>query len=258
MAAAHQPNLLAPLTKTIVTTFYDIEGDYAVPGQHGACIDTIPRILEIEKKYAIRSTYNVVARFALDIPDLLLAIRNAGHEIASHSYDHKILRDLSRHQLAENILRTKEVFSELGIRPIGHRSPQSTWTRELMRLLFQEGFQWTAENGRETYPYVLLRDGAAALWRFPVTDDDWHYMRDGLRPTKVLSIWQNLVQRARETRRYTAIGFHPWIETAADRLAVLDEFLHWLSEQDDVQVMPFGRVLGRIHEQEQLLLRSAS
>jgi peptidoglycan/xylan/chitin deacetylase (PgdA/CDA1 family) len=252
VAAACQPNPLSGFPKTIVTTFFDVEGDYAAPGQHRACIETIYRILEIEKKYGIHSTYNIVARFALDFPDALSALNIAGHEIASHSYDHTVLRGLSSRQLSEDVGRAKTALSDLGVQVVGFRSPQSTWSRRLVRVLFREGFKWSAENGRELYPYRLLSKGAAVLWRFPVTTDDWCYMRDRVTPDEALNTWKLLVRRACDTRRYTAIGFHPWVEAASGRLTAFDEFLHWISEQSDVQVMPFGRVLGLIQERRHL------
>src|SRR5690606_26766797 len=62
---ARQRDPLTGRDRPIVTTFYDVEGDYARRGATPAEIESIGRILEIERRCGIRSTYNIVGRFAL-------------------------------------------------------------------------------------------------------------------------------------------------------------------------------------------------
>jgi len=241
-----QADPLAGNSKTIVTTFYDVEGDYAMPGQSRASINALGRILEIEAVYGIQSTFNIVARFASDISDLIPTILRGGHEIASHSYDHTVLNRLSNKQLSDNVRRCREIFGELGVSIHGHRSPQSAWNWKLMSILANEGYSWNAEDGREPHPYRIPSRTGTSFWRFPVTDDDWYYERDRFSPGQVLSIWKDQIGRARRHRQYTAIGFHPWVEASDERLTILEEFLHWLSEQEDIEILPFGKVLSLI------------
>ena len=247
---SRQSDPLAAHPGMIVTTFYDVEGDYAMPGKSAASIETVGKILEIEKRYGIRSTYNVVARYALDAPDLMAEIRSAGNEIASHSYDHTILTHLKAAEITDHLRRTKMTFRQLGLDIVGHRSPQSTWDDRVLRSLMAEGYTWSAENGAEPYPYRIREIGGAVLWRFPVTDDDWCYEGEHLRPNAVLQRWQLRIREARGRRKFTAIGFHPWVEASPDRLAVLEEFFRWLTEQDGLQLLPFGDVVRMISQQE--------
>jgi peptidoglycan/xylan/chitin deacetylase (PgdA/CDA1 family) len=240
---ARQSNALAHHPGTIVTTFYDVEGDYARPGQTPTEITAIGRILEIEERYAIRSTYNVVARFALDAPDVVAAIAHAGNEIASHSYDHAILTRLDGSAVADNIRRTRQTFADLGIDIRGHRSPQSDWDDRVLDALVRHGYAWSAENGAEPYPYRIRPTDPRVLWRFPVADDDWSYESAGVSPGAMLEGWRRQVLAARGRRKHLAIGFHAWVEAGPGRLAALDEFFHWLVEQDGIQVMPFADVL---------------
>lgn len=232
----------------IVTTFYDVEGDYARPGKTPTEIEAIGRILEIEKRYAIRSTYNVVARFALDAPAVIAEIRRGGNEIASHSYDHTILTRLSAAAIAEDTHRSKRTFERLGIDIRGHRSPQSDWDERVLDALVGRGYAWSAENGSEPYPYRIRQDGHKALWRFPVADDDWLYEAAGLSPAAMVERWRRKVLEARGRRKHLGLGFHAWVEASSDRLVALDEFFHWLVDQDGVRVMPFGDVLRIIDQ----------
>lgn len=240
---AREANALADHPRMIVTTFYDVEGGYAKPGMTPVSIEAVGRILEIERRCSIRSTYNVVARYALDAPAVIADIARAGNEIASHSYDHSILTTLDDTGIADNLARTRQTFAAMGIDVRGHRSPQSDWDGRVLDALESNGYAWSAENGSEPYPYRIRRAGMQSLWRFPVADDDWCYEAEGLSPAAAVERWRRRVSESRGRRKHIAIGFHPWVEAAPGRLLALEEFLHWLSEQTDIDVMPFDDVL---------------
>ncbi len=217
-----------------------------MPGATPKCLSALARIVEIERRHNVRSTYNTVALLAGENPGIVKMLLADGHEIASHSYDHTVLAELSPADQLQNIRGTKGIFDELGIRVSGHRSPLSRWNRALMRTLCAEGYAWTAENGGEPHPYVVRRAKQATLWRFPVIADDWEYESANLSPAKMLANWQAIVNEARRTRRYTAIGFHPWIECDEGRLESLERYMAWLTSLPDVEVLPFGAVLALI------------
>jgi peptidoglycan-N-acetylglucosamine deacetylase len=239
---ARQTNLMARHPRTIVTTFHDLEGSYGMPGATDRCLAALQQIVDIERRHGIRSTYNVVALYAKEISGIVESLRADGHEIASHSYDHSVLSGKPASEQLGNIRAAGDVFKKLRIPITGHRSPQSRWDRSLMRNLCGQGLAWTAENGGESYPYVVHRNANAKLWRFPVIADDWAYESVNLRPDEMLARWQGIVNDARRTRRYTAIGFHPWIECNPGRLEILEKYMAWLRSLPDVQVLPFGEV----------------
>lgn len=241
-----QSNPLAAYPRTIVTTYHDFEGGYGMPGMTERSLKAMERIVEIERRHGVRSTYNTVALYAREIPELMRALVADGHEIASHSYDHSVLAGRPSCDQLNNIRAAGAVFAELGIAVRGHRSPLSRWDRRLMRHLCSEGYAWTAENGGEPHPYVVHRGRRGALWRFPVAADDWGYQADRLTPARMLAGWQATVNAARATGRYTAIGFHPWVECDDGRLDALEAYLAWLKSLDDVEVLPFGAVLDLV------------
>lgn len=239
---ARQRNVLAHHPGTIVTTLYDVEGDWARAGMNRAEADTVARILDIEQRCGIRSTYNVVARFALSAPDVVASIRGAGNEIASHSNDHSILTRLKRSEIVDNVRSAKRTFESLGIEVLGHRSPQSAWDDRVLDALVEQGYAWSAEDGAEPYPY-RIRGGGGELWRFAVAIDDWAYEAEGLAPAAMVERWQRKVREARGRAKHVAIGFHAWVEAARGRLAALEDFFQWLVAEEHVTVMPFGDVL---------------
>lgn len=246
-----QHNQLRSTDKNIVTIFHDVEGDYAIHGKQAHCLDALDAMLDIESKYGIQGTFCTVAKFAADVPDLMQEITSRGHEIAGHSYEHGIMNCMNRVQQISDIQRTKDTFSELGLSVIGHRSPQSAWDHHMMRQLLREGFLWSAENGVEPYPYVISRMEGRLLWRFPIRGDDWSYEKLGLMPQEMLEKWKGIVERGREKKEFTALGFHPWVEAPSERLAIFKEFVAWLTSLPDIEVMPFRDVLELLEETEQ-------
>ncbi|MFU8816786.1 MAG: polysaccharide deacetylase family protein [Pseudomonadales bacterium] len=229
--------------RPVITTFFDVEGDYAMPGMQQACIGGVEKILEIQQGLGIKSTYNVVAKLALDAPSMIAAIHDCGHEVASHSLQHRTLTRLSSQDLARDVSQTRAAFERLGVQISGHRSPQSAWTRSLLDELAMQQFRWNAEDGSEPHPYPVANAYGERLWRFPVRDDDWHYEASGMKPAVLLERWQKAVDTHVGAGRYVAIGFHPWVQRHPERLSVFKDFMCWLREYPGVDILPFGGVL---------------
>jgi peptidoglycan-N-acetylglucosamine deacetylase len=246
LECARHENPLRHHDRPVVTTFFDVEGDYAMPGMSGACIGQVEKILKIQDDAGIRSTYNVVAHLALDAPSMVADIRDAGHEIASHSFAHRVLSRMSTRELTSDIRLTRAAFERLGVCVSGHRSPQSSWTRGLLDELALQKFRWNAEDGAEPHPYPAASASGRQLWRFPVRDDDWHYEASGTKPAALLQRWQATVEAHVLAGRYVAIGFHPWVQRHPDRLSAFKDFMCWLREYPGIDLLPFGRVLELI------------
>lgn len=244
-----QNNVINVPAKLVVTTFYDVEGDYAFENMSSPCFRALNKIAELEDSLGIRSTYNVVAKFASEAPELFRELEKAGHEIASHSFDHKILTTLNAKICRENIFNTRRTFDALGLNVTGHRSPQSMWNLNVLSTLYDAGFTWNAENGRDNLPFKLsvsLIDRKKSLWRLPVSIDDWAYEGGGSTPEQVLDTWKTFTNNKLKQGGYMAIGFHPWVEEPNERFEVFAEFMKWISSHPDIKTMPFGEVANNI------------
>lgn len=253
VAATQSNGLRVETGRLVVTTFYDVEGDYAIAGKHAACFSALHRIAEVEAEVGIRSTYNVVAQLAAEAPDLFRDMQRAGHEIASHSLDHRVLTRLSATDRRDSIYRARDTFDRLGLDVIGHRSPQSSWSFSVVSMLKSAGYQWNAENDPSATPYVIsagARGTDGALWRMPVAMDDWWYEGAGLKAEEVLARWQSGIAAAQLRGGYLAIGFHPWVEDPGERFAAFREFMRWLAKRPGVQVMPFRQVMADMAERK--------
>ena len=229
-----------------ITTFYDVEGDYAIDGMHKPCFSALEKIATIEQDCGIKSSYNVVAKLALEAPDLFRELEKNGHEISSHSLDHRVLTRLSATERKHSIYEAKKIFDDLGVNVIGHRSPQSSWDFAIVKDLKAAGYQWNAENDKNRVPYMISHAASEdkALWRMPVTMDDWWYEGDGLRPAQVLEQWQSKIIEEQKTGGCISIGFHPWVEYPGERLEAFEEFMRWISQREGVRTMPFKQLLA--------------
>ncbi len=73
-------------------------------------------LLEVLRKHAVRATFGIVGRVALEgeppehCPGQVIAIHRAGHEIASHSMLHKYLPPLGRAELLEDLCASRKVL----------------------------------------------------------------------------------------------------------------------------------------------------
>jgi polysaccharide deacetylase family protein (PEP-CTERM system associated) len=131
------------------------------------------RLLGILDDAAVTGTFFVLGWVAERYPALVRAIADAGHEVASHGYAHRLVYDLTRSMFREDLRRSKAVLeSACGRRVEGYRAPSYSVTpRSLWALdvLIEEGFGYDASvfpihHDRyglplsPRHPYVLRRE----------------------------------------------------------------------------------------------------
>jgi polysaccharide deacetylase family protein (PEP-CTERM system associated) len=111
------------------------------------CANT-ERLLEIFADSGIRATFFILGWVAERFPVLVQRIARGGHEIASHSYAHRLVYDLTPAFFREDVRRSKAVIEEAaGVRVCGYRAPSYSVTpRSLWALdiLIEEGFLYDA------------------------------------------------------------------------------------------------------------------
>lgn len=224
-----------------LTIFHDYERDYAGKGLKNASDKGVNRILDIEEKYKIKATYNIVGKLVNDVPEVIARIASGGHEIASHSYNHSIMTTLSENEIILDIERTKELFKSIGIELKGFRSPQSRWNFMQMDVLLDHGINWSAECDKTKFPYVLKQRTGRFLVRMPITMDDWGYQSEKVEPEVMLEMLVDAVNKIAHKKVYGAIGFHPCVQGLDDRrLDVFERFMNEISQRQDIKITTFG------------------
>ena len=226
-----------------ITIFHDYEGSYALPGKEEASYYGVTRLLDLEKQYNIKATYNVVGRLFDDHPEIINRIIDEGHDLASHSFDHKVITDLSKKQIDIDIEQSKTIFRKLHRELQGFRAPQSRWSFALMRSMLDNGLKWSAENDKADFPYIIFKNGKNEILRLPIKMDDWDYKEKKISPEQMRQKSEAKVKDIKGKRCYGAIGFHPWVQGEdEERLFQYERFLSGLKTSNSIKILTFQEV----------------
>ncbi len=87
----------------------------------------------------IRATFFVVGQVAEDDPGLVRAIADAGHEVASHGWDHRRIVAMTRDAFREDLRTSKDALQQAaGVAVVGYRAPtfslvrRTAWALDIM------------------------------------------------------------------------------------------------------------------------------
>lgn len=189
------------------------------------------RVLELLEERGVRATFFVLGWVAEHHPSLVREIAERGHEIACHSYWHRLVYELTPQEFIEDTKRAKEAIEDAaGVEVYGYRAPsysithQSQWA---LNILLELGFRYDSSvfpirhdrygwQGKGRFVNPIWRSGESTLWEFPPSTYPlfqsvipaggggylrilpYHYTRWALE-------YVNL-----EEQRPACIYFHPW------------------------------------------------
>jgi polysaccharide deacetylase family protein (PEP-CTERM system associated) len=115
---------------------FDIEEHFQVSGLAAAISrdqwDSFPsrvesstlKVLDILERHNTKATFFILGWIAERHPKLIEAIDKAGHEIANHGFDHKLVYDMTVEQFADDVKRTDTLLKEItGKEVLGYRAP---------------------------------------------------------------------------------------------------------------------------------------
>ncbi|HVS38134.1 MAG TPA: polysaccharide deacetylase family protein, partial [Gemmataceae bacterium] len=171
----------------------DVEDYFHVSGFEG-CIprsqwDDLPlrvadnthRFLDILRRAEVRATFFILGWVAERRPDLVKDVRAAGHEIASHGHEHRLIYAQSADEFRADLRRGRDVLQDiLGEAVTAYRAPSFSITREslwALDILVDEGFLLDSSiyptrhdrygiPGAPLGPHRIERP-AGSLWEFP-------------------------------------------------------------------------------------------
>jgi polysaccharide deacetylase family protein (PEP-CTERM system associated) len=136
------------------------------------------RLLDVFAEHGVRSTFFVLGWVAERYPALVRRISEAGHEIASHGYAHRLIYDQTRQAFREDIWRAKRLLEDAsGTAVAGYRAPSYSITpKSLWALdaLLDEGYRYDSSIfpiRHDRYgipvsaraPYSIERDGGTLV-----------------------------------------------------------------------------------------------
>lgn len=81
----------------------------------------------------VRATFFVVGQIAEHNPGLVRSIYEAGHEVASHSWDHRRVHQFTPESFREDVSRSKDALEQVtGAAVVGFRAPTFSVVRETL------------------------------------------------------------------------------------------------------------------------------
>jgi peptidoglycan/xylan/chitin deacetylase (PgdA/CDA1 family) len=194
--ATHAPKWEWPHGKSVaVTLSFDVDaetGAFGVGDEYLTRLSTLSeqrfsvvrglwRVLELFRRYDLKTTFFVPGWTAENYPHAVEAILEAGHEIGHHGYVHSAVHLASKEAQREEIERGLDALERVGApRPRGYRNPNGEMRLETVELLAEYGFLYDSSFMGDDHPYIEKHGDIELLelpWHWSL--DDWPYFGFG-------------------------------------------------------------------------------
>ena len=240
------------------------------------------RILDLLQEYGVKATFFVLGWVAEHYPQLVKNIYAAGHEVACHGYNHRLIYHLTPPEFREDCRRAKSVLEEITGKPvIGYRAASYSIVNKTLwalDVLIEEGFTYDSSifpirhdiygiPGAERFPYQIKRP-SGKIHEFPLSTVNVHIANREVRVPvagggylRLFPVWflRKALSRINEVEgRPTIVYFHPWeIDPDQPRIkaGLKSRFRHYVNLDKTVskiqyllthlQFGPVSSVLGR-------------
>ena len=150
-----------------------------MPSRVAASIDGLLATLD---RHGVKGTFFVLGWLARHRPDVVRSIADAGHEIASHGFHHRLVTALSPASFREDIRTSRMALEDLVGKPVcGYRAPSFSivpgfeWAFD---VLIEEGYRYDSSLcpiSRRGYGYPsaprsphVIRRSSGTLVEFPL------------------------------------------------------------------------------------------
>jgi polysaccharide deacetylase family protein (PEP-CTERM system associated) len=127
----------------------------------------VERIVQLFRTYEIKATFFTLGWIAEHFPQVVRQIADAGHEIASHGYQHIRISDQSSKQLWQDVIRSKKLLEDVtGQSVLGYRAASFSIGSEnlwALNVLEESGYRYSSS----IYPINHDLYGMPEAPRFP-------------------------------------------------------------------------------------------
>ena len=121
-------------------------------------------ILEQLAERGITATFFIIGEIARQSPGLIRSIHEAGHEVASHGWNHSRLHTMSPEEFREDVLRSKDALEQAsGTAVVGFRAP----TFSLVRKTAWAWMSWPRRECSTIRPFIPFAMIATAFQTHP-------------------------------------------------------------------------------------------
>jgi polysaccharide deacetylase family protein (PEP-CTERM system associated) len=197
-------------------------------------VETTEKTLEIFARHKVQGTFFILGYVAQRFPELVKSIQNAGHEIASHGFEHYIAYEQTQAEFLEDVSSSKKLLEDItGIEVLGYRAPNFSITPKnqwAFDCLIEAGYKYDSSRypvwhpryaniGASTTPEYVVREKGKIL-EFPLATarpcskfNNFNLPIAGGAYWRLLplpySLW-GLRSRQKQENTCTACYFHPW------------------------------------------------
>jgi polysaccharide deacetylase family protein (PEP-CTERM system associated) len=249
------PTLLNAMTVDVEDYFHVSAFSDVVPFANWALCesrvcDNTDRLLHLFERADVRATFFVLGWVAERYPDLVKRIHRAGHEIASHSHEHRLVYQMTPDSFRADLRRAKAAIEQAtGVAVRGYRAPsysitnQSLWALD---VLLSEGYTYDSSiypirhdrYGIPEWPRHIhkVERGGHSFWELPgstVRRAGMNLPIGGGGYFRLLPYWwtRHGIQTLNEVEGRAAVFYlHPWeIDPDQPRLngSALSRFRHY-------------------------------
>jgi polysaccharide deacetylase family protein (PEP-CTERM system associated) len=142
------------------------------------------RVLGLLAEHAVKATFFILTWNAERHPDLVRRIADAGHEIASHGYSHRLIYEQRPAEFRDDLMRSKKILEDLVGQPVlGYRAPSFSLTAAslwALDVLLECGIRYDSSifpirdrlygiPDARRFPFVIRVAGDRELAEFPMS-----------------------------------------------------------------------------------------
>lgn len=230
-------------------------------GHHPSVTTTLPRMLDALARHGVRATYFAESWSLAVYPVAVADLRNRGHEVAWHGYQHEPWAAQSPADEDLNFRRSFAAASDAGITYAGFRPPGGTINERTYGLLRRHGVEYVSPLGT----FGVGREGVVVLpfeWRGV---DALYYMdkfadireahgepRECLAPGAFRDFLLGKIDEVVAAGGYLSVLFHPFLQTSEERFAVMEDVLQRIAGDPDIWCAPCNEVSQWVREHPSL------
>lgn len=201
------------------------------------------RLIDLFKRYNVKASFYVPGLTAETNPEILPALIEAGHEVGLHGYFHEIVGDVSDAEFSGALEASIDLFiKQTGVKPVGFRSPAWEITPHMLREIKRVGLAYDSSLSGFDHPYEI--DSVTEIPVQWATDDAIFFKFEGGGRDKWplqsgQAILQDWISEWRMLHRFGGLftlTVHDWISGRAQRIALLEELLENITNQNDAWV----------------------
>jgi len=207
----------------------------------------VDRLLEMLAEHRTSATFFVLGWVARQDRGLVRGIAAAGHEIASHGMEHRMIGRLTPDEFRRDLRESRDLLADLAGRPVvGYRAPTFSITHRTawaLDVLAEEGFQYDSSvfpirhdrygvPDAPTSAHMAVGPGGRRLLELPpltlrLAGMNWPVGGGGY--LRLLPVW--VVSRALEAwqrqGRQGMIYLHPWELDPGQPVLPMDRLSRW-------------------------------